>query len=156
MAKYTQNEANRFHNLEIWQLHDFEICYFLHAPRDESELPIYKLNIPAIMPNIPVAPAAPPTPVPISKSIFVNSPECSLPVKTMVKISNHICVRKRDNEHFKHRFLDFGVQIYVETVNGDIDEMYVTTRKDPSYCDSCASQHPYYYCQPLEYHCNCC
>lgn len=152
MANYTENEKNRFHNLEMWQLHDFEIAFFLHAPRDESEQEVYKLNIPAIMPDIPIEPAKDPVSVTINKSIYVNSPKCSLPVKPNVYISNHVCVGKHNNEHFKHRYLDFKAMIYVETVNNDIDEMYVTTRKDPSYCDSCISQHPYYYCEPHEYH----
>ena len=144
MAKYTQNEINRFHNLEIWQLHDFEICYFLHYPRAESEQEIYLLNIPAVMPYI--KPAKPDHKyVTLNKGIYVNAPECKLPIGPQVETRNYLEIKKRANEHFNHRFIDFLETIYVETVNGDIDEMYVTTRKDPSYCDSCISQHPFYY-----------
>lgn len=144
MAKYTQNEANRYNNLEIWQLNNFEICTFLHYPRDESEQSIYKLNIAAIMSQIPVAKPNSHQES-ISKSIYANDSKCSLPVGTRVTVRNYVEVTKRANEHFNHRWLDFGAKIYVETVNGDIDGMQVTSRLDPSYCDSCITQHPYYY-----------
>ena len=144
MAKYTQNEANRFNNLEIWQMHDFEIAFFLHHPRAESEQSLYKLNIPALMPDIP--PAIPVDGVGnIRRSLFVNDNGCKLPVNPTIPTRNYLLVPKRANEHFNHRFIDFMSTIYVETVNKDIDGLYVTTRKDPSYCDSCIGQHPYYY-----------
>ena len=144
MAKYTQNESNRFNNLEMWQLHDFEICFFLHYPRAESEQSRYKLNIPALMPDIP--PARPVEGIAnINRSIFINDKGCKLPVSPTINTQNYVSIPKRSNEHFNHRYIDFMSTIYVETVTSDIDSMYVTTRKDPSYCDSCITQHPYYY-----------
>lgn len=158
MANYRENEKNRFNNLEIWQLHDYEIATFLHSPRDESEQDVYKLHITALMPFIPIIPVtagSQPTPVQLTKSIYANAPACSLPVKQTILTQTWLNVHKHNNEHFTHRWLDFGSKIYVETLNKDIDGLYVTTRLDPSYCNSCVSEHPYYYCQPLEYHCNC-
>lgn len=146
MAKYNQNESNRFNNQEIWQVPTIMVAYHLCRERRlPSEQTIYKVNIPALMPEI--SPSTPNEVIyQLRSTCFVNAPDCKLPINSSIETKNYISIPKMLNEHFNHKWLDHMAKISVEARSNDIDTLRVNVNwEDPSYCDDCISQHPLYY-----------
>ena len=136
------SDVNSHNNQESWDIDNQEKCTFLPKHADSNKQP-YLVNIWKTMPFIPRA-------LPkilivfLGDSIYQNAPECRPSVAPQIPIQNYRSLYREDNREFNHRWLDHGMTLQLSPWNGDYDEMTVSTKLDPSYCNSCVSEHPRY------------
>ena len=140
------NENYKFNNESPWSMNTSEIMFLLAdngVRQDTTTRPALKCWIPTLM-----GPTQ--TPLPritysgIPKNHFINSNECKLPISNIIHFQNYITVPFGDHDYYYHRWINHGSELWGKVTNYSIDEIYVDTNFDPSYCDSCASQHPWY------------
>lgn len=129
-------------NQESWEIDNQERCTFLPLHADSNKEP-YLVNIWKTMPFISRG-----LPnmwmVKLKDSIYENAPECKPSVAILIYEQNYRSLYRENNRAFNHRWLDHGMTLKLAPWNGDYDEMTVSTKLDPSYCNSCALEHPQY------------
>ena len=74
--------------------------------------------------------------------VYCNDTPCRPNVSPSIGKRNYIIVPRNANSEFLHYWLDRGAKLKVELRNEDIDDMHISNNMDPSYCDSCMSEHP--------------
>jgi hypothetical protein len=141
------NETNlRLHphdNQENWQMDESENCTFLPKKGDANKEP-YLVNIWKTMPYIARGLPKDHIVVKLNDKIYCNDPECFPSVSPFIFEQNYRSLYRQKNRHFEHRWLKHGDTLELATWNEDDDLVFVTTKKDPSYCDVCSSEHPIY------------
>lgn len=129
-------------NQESWRIDNEEKCTFLPKHENSVKQP-YKVNIWKTMPLIPKALPVE-WPVNLSDSVFINDSECKPSVAKTIYEQNYRSLYRMDNRAFDHRWLDHGMTLQLAPWNGDYDEMKISTKIDPSYCNNCGIEHPTY------------
>lgn len=139
------NETNlRLHphdNQENWQMDESENCTFLPKKADANKEP-YLVNIWKTMTYIPRELPKDNIVVQLSDKVYCNDPECFPSVAPFIYEQNYRSLYRQANRHFEHRWLKHGDVLELATWNEDDDLIFVTTKKDPSFCDVCSSEHP--------------
>lgn len=136
--KYNPNN-----NQENWQIEEQELCTFLPKIADANQQP-YLVNIWKTMPYIPRALPKDNIPIMLDKSVYCNDPACMPAVVTPRFEQNYRSLYREKNRNFNHRWLKHGATLKLSPWNEDYQDMFVTTRLDPSFCKNCASEHPMY------------
>ncbi len=142
---YITKDDYTFNNESPWAMNTSEIMFMLadNGVRHDTTIRPFKCWIPTLM-----GPKQLPIPKitfsSIPKGQFINSPECKLPIGSIIFFQNYITVPFRDHDFYYHRWIDHGAELWGRSMNYSIDEIYVDVNSDPSYCDSCAAQHPWY------------
>ena len=130
-------------NQENWEVNESEHCTILTKHVSSVNEP-YLVNIWKTMPLIPKA-----LPkewlVRLNDKVFINDQPCKPAVNPIIQEQNYRSLYREANRHFDHRWLDYGMQLRLSPWNGDYDNMTVSTREDPSYCNSCLAEHPRYH-----------
>lgn len=143
---YLSSEDSSFNNESPWSMNTSEIMVLLadNAIRqDVSPRTPIKCWIPTLMGDIQT-PKPAVIPAVIRKSIFVNSNECKLPISDITHVQNYITVQFGDHDYYYHKYIDHGKVLWGTVTNYSTDEIYVDTSCDPSYCDNCAAEHPWF------------
>ena len=117
-------------NLEKWKMEEFEVAKFSPIKNDANAHQ-QKLFIPKLMPMISFGTPKNSTES-LDKSIFINDPACKPSPDSTVQTQNFKTVPKPDNRKFARTVLTQGVTMQVEVKNGNPDEMYISTKVDPS------------------------
>lgn len=144
--EYTSSEDMKFNNETPWSMNTSEIMFLLAengiredvTPRKSIKCWIPTLMGPTQLPKPHITYKG------IRKSGFLNSNECKLPISDTIHFQNYITVLFGDHDFYYHRYIDHGKELWGKVTNYSADEIYVDTSVDPSYCDSCAAEHPWF------------
>jgi hypothetical protein len=121
-------------NLTTWTINDNEIGKYTISPKGSSggTLPLY---IPKLMPLISMGKRKTTT-TGINSSCYCNASECKPNIgSTTVSIQNFINVPPQSNRSFSLPIFYYGDTIQVEVHNGNVDELYLSTRVDNSHVE---------------------
>jgi hypothetical protein len=133
-------------NQDNWQVDETENCTFLPKIADANKEP-YLVNIWKTMPLIPRALPKDNIPMILNDKVYCNDPQCFPSVVTPRYKQNYRSLPREKNRAFDHRWIKHGETLQLASWNKDYDSFYVTTKKDPSFCYNCASEHPAYHVQ---------
>ena len=140
---YNNQSGFRHNNQYPWEFKDSEVAFLLaeNGSRRDANLRPYRCWIPTLMgrKQLPVPKNFPLT---VDPTVFCNAKECMPSVSKTIYTRNHIEVGAGKHDFFYHRWLDHGVQLWVNATNDSIDELNMEMGNDPSYCDSCIAEHP--------------
>lgn len=130
-------------NQQNWQVDETENCTFLPRKEDSNKQP-YLVNIWKTMPYIARALPKDNIPVLLNDKVYCNDPECFPAVDPIIFEQNYRSLYREKNRAFDHRWLTHGMTLQLASWNKDWDDFYITTKKDPSFCVNCPSEHPTY------------
>lgn len=119
---------------EKWSMNETEIGYNLEKTpkiRGLTEAKVWKLNIPKLMPLIPVA-CWKDTKDKLSKSIFANAPDCMPVIQTTITTRNYIEVTRPRNCSFTYKFKPHRMRVEVNAMYRNIDDLRITNTIDES------------------------
>lgn len=149
---FTTDNVDRYNynNEKIWSLQRDEIGIVMWDNGKSFDLANTnpkKMHIPAIMGKS--SPDGDPRiwSEGLNKSIYVNDPKCKPAVSSTVILQNYITVFHYANDYLQHKWLYNHAKLRLEVRNGDIDDIHVTDKIDPSFCEDCLMEHPK--CHPL-------
>lgn len=143
MPNETNLKISTHANQQNWQIDTEENCTFLPLKEDANKEP-YLVNIWKTMPYIARGLPKDHIVVKLNDKIYINDPECFPVVDPFIYEQNYRSLYRQQNRHFEHRFLTHGMTLELKPWNEDYDQFSVTTKKDPSFCDVCSTQHPVY------------
>lgn len=130
-------------NQQNWQIDTEENCTFLPKKEDANKEP-YLVNIWKTMPYIARGLPEDNIIVGLNDRVYINDPECFPAVPPFIYEQNYRSLYRQQNRHFEHRWLKHGMTLELKPWNEDYDQFSVTTKKDPSFCDVCSTEHPYF------------
>lgn len=117
-------------NIEDWYLEEYEVAKVspISCASNGGSLQLY---IPKLMPLISfgIPKASPET---LSKSIFINDDTCKPNVSSTIMSQNYKTVTRPTNRKFYKDTLKSGMQVQVEVKHNNPQEIYVSTKIDPS------------------------
>lgn len=119
---------------ERWSMNEVEIAYNLEktpSTRGKTEDPVWKLNIPKIMPLIPIA-CWVDSKDSLSKSIFANAPDCMPVVQQIITVRNYIEVTRPRNCSFTYKYKPHRMKVEVNALYKNIDDIRITNTIDES------------------------
>ncbi len=121
-------------NIEGWSLNKTEIAYNLEktaATHGDTEASQWKLNVPKIIPLIPVG-LPKETVAQLSSSIFINDKACKPVVQKSIKTRNYLVATRPANCSFKFQHKKHGIQLEVEILHENLDNLRITNTIDQS------------------------
>ena len=140
---YNSQDDYRFNNQHPWDIDATEIAFILaeNGVRRDANLRPYKCWIPTLMgpKQLPIPRIS--TGV-LTSNIYCNDKECRVPVSNTISTKNYIDVHAGDHTWFTHRWFDHGATVWFKHINGDVHELKMESRVDPSYCLDCLTEHP--------------
>lgn len=128
-------------NIMEWAMSEYEVAKFAPVSND-ANASSQKLYIPKLMPLISFG-APKITSESLNKSIFLNADECKISVSSTIQSQNYKTVPKPANRKFERILLTQGVTMQVEVKNGNPDQMYISTKVDPSSSDKVSESYEY-------------
>lgn len=91
-----------------------------------------QLFIPEIMPKLQIG-VPKKVPVPLNKGCFCNAAACKPSVSNTIYKQNYITVPIYANNFFQFPYLYQNDMLRIDVLNGNVDNMFVTNRFDPSH-----------------------
>lgn len=117
-------------NIVPWELGNYEVGIYLPPPHGLANANPLQLNIPKLMPKIPVGKPTKSS-TSINKSCYLNQDAIS--VGSTISIQNYLSTPHQDNRKFANLLLSSGAKLTIEIRNQNPDTRFVTTKIDPSW-----------------------
>ena len=113
-----------------WSLADEEVAKIsAYGPVPTS--PTQNLYITKLMPQISFGKPKS-TSVALNKSCICNDTKCKPAVSSRISSKNYVTLSTQANRSFKHNYFHPGDTVQVEVRNDNPDDMYLSTKVDPS------------------------
>ena len=119
---------------KAWTINDREIAFNLEktpATKGRTQDPIWKLNIPKLMPMIPVA-CPKTTKEKLDKSIFINAKECRPSIQEIIDTVNYLEADRPPNRAFIYAYKTHGMKLEIELPHRNMDEHRIDNTIDNS------------------------
>ncbi len=115
---------------QIWKAPKYVNCMYVEATPWGSSSGDLRVFCPDLMPMVSMGKPKI-TPVPLQRTIFINSSDCAISIPTRIETQNYITAQAVVGE-FKQPNYDFGTTIQVESLDDFMQRCRVTLNVDNS------------------------